>query len=93
MDENNNQEQKQENQNIVSQTNNIEKKHVEKPKERKPGLIAKLINTIKQYQRVLYVAQKPDKQEFMSSLKISLIGITILGVIGYIIFLIYNLVF
>ena len=39
MDENNNQEQKQENQNIVSQTNNIEKKHVEKPKERKPGLI------------------------------------------------------
>ncbi|OGI12313.1 protein translocase SEC61 complex subunit gamma [Candidatus Micrarchaeota archaeon RBG_16_36_9] len=46
----------------------------------------------KQYRRVLTVARKPDKEEFLMSAKITSSGIVFLGLIGFIIFLIYYLI-
>lgn len=58
--------------------------------------IKKLPNDIKekliQYRRVIRIARKPDKFEFISSAKITGLGILLIGVIGFIIYLIYNLI-
>lgn len=45
---------------------------------------------IEKIRRVLLVSSKPDKDEFMQSFKITGIGIVLIGVIGFIIFLIVN---
>ncbi|MBN2101384.1 MAG: protein translocase SEC61 complex subunit gamma [Candidatus Aenigmarchaeota archaeon] len=42
---------------------------------------------IKKYLRVLQVARKPSKEEFMASSKICVLGIVIIGIIGFLIFL------
>ena len=44
-----------------------------------PQIMAKL----KEYKRVIQVARKPGKDEFMSSGKICVIGIILIGVIGF----------
>jgi len=44
------------------------------------------------YKRTIEVARKPDKEEFVRSAKVTLIGITLIGVIGFILFVLYNLV-
>lgn len=46
-----------------------------------PNILAK----IKEYRRVVQVARKPSKDEFVSSGKICVIGILLIGVIGFII--------
>ncbi len=46
---------------------------------------------IERIRRVLLISSKPDKYEFRQSLKITGIGIIIIGVIGFIIFLIVQL--
>ena len=45
---------------------------------------------IEKIRRVLLVSSKPDKDEFMQSFKITGIGLLLIGVIGFIIFLIVN---
>ena len=60
--------------------------------ETKPGLGGRIKNKIKQYKRVLSVSHKPDKEEFTKSMKITGSGILFLGLIGFIIFLIYFLI-
>jgi protein transport protein SEC61 subunit gamma-like protein len=42
------------------------------------------LNFIKQCQRVLHVAKKPDRTEYSNVAKITGIGIIIIGVIGFI---------
>ena len=42
---------------------------------------------IKKYLRVLQIARKPSKDEFSASAKICLIGLLIIGVIGFLIFI------
>ena len=42
-----------------------------------------------QYRRTIEVSRKPDKEEFSSSAKITGLGMTLIGAIGFIIFLIY----
>jgi protein transport protein SEC61 subunit gamma-like protein len=69
---------------------NIDEKHTEAIK--KPGLGSKIKEKLKQYKRVLTVARKPDKEEFILSAKITSGGIVFLGLIGFIIFLIYYLI-
>jgi len=59
---------------------------------KKPGLGNKIKEKLKQYRRVLSVARKPDKEEFLLSSKITGAGIIFLGLIGFVIFLIYYLV-
>lgn len=63
---------------------------VEKPKG--PNIFDKLKNKLANYQRVVSVASKPTKDEFISSSKITGFGIALIGVIGFIIFVIYYLV-
>ena len=48
-------------------------------------------NKIREYKRVLQIARKPGKEEFITSSKISALGIALIGFIGFIIFLVYIL--
>jgi protein translocase SEC61 complex gamma subunit len=59
---------------------------------KKPGIGGKIKDKLKQYRRVLSVAHKPDKEEMISSMKITGSGIAILGAIGFVIFLLYFLI-
>jgi protein transport protein SEC61 subunit gamma-like protein len=46
---------------------------------------------LREYLRVLHVARKPSKDEFLSAAKICSIGIVLLGFIGFVIFLAFVL--
>ena len=46
---------------------------------------------IEKIRRVLLVSSKPDKEEFMQSFKITGLGILLIGVIGFVIFLLINI--
>jgi protein translocase SEC61 complex gamma subunit len=48
----------------------------------------KFMEKIKEYFRVLKVAKKPEKDDMKSTLRNSLIGIGIIGLIGFIFYLI-----
>ena len=48
-------------------------------------------NKLREYRRVLQIARKPGKEEFVTSSKISALGIALIGFIGFIIFLVYIL--
>jgi len=65
-------------------------KKVEKPKGL--GIFGRLKNTLSNYKRVVEVARKPEKEEFISSAKITGSGIILIGAIGFIIFLLYFLI-
>ena len=66
------------------------KTKVEKPKG--PGLFSRLKGKLSQYKRVVSIARKPEKEEFVSSVKITGTGIILIGAIGFIIFLLYFLI-
>lgn len=55
-------------------------------------MISKITNFIQQARRVLLVSNKPDKHEFRQSVKITGAGIVLLGIVGFIIFLIIQLI-
>ena len=80
-----------------------QQQQVEQPKQEKPkfklfkkkegpGFSVKLKEKFAQYKRTIEVARKPGKEEFLYSAKITGIGIALLGVIGFVIFLVYRLV-
>ena len=64
--------------------------HVEK--EKKPGIFSRLTNRFIQYRRVLEIAIKPDRPELISSIKVTMLGIAMLGIIGFVIFLAYFII-
>ena len=47
--------------------------------------------TIRKYRRVLHIARKPSKDEFLNSSKISALGIGLIGLIGFVIFITFIL--
>lgn len=49
-------------------------------------------NIIERMRRILLVASKPDKDEYLQSAKITGIGVVLIGIIGFIIFLIVQLI-
>jgi len=51
-----------------------------------------LRNVIDRIRRVLLVSSKPDKDEFRLSAKITGLGILLIGIIGFIIFLIVQII-
>lgn len=51
----------------------------------KPGRIAQLKQFLKECLRVLKVTKKPDPAEFKMIIKASGLGITVIGMIGFII--------
>ncbi|MEM5812588.1 MAG: protein translocase SEC61 complex subunit gamma [Candidatus Aenigmatarchaeota archaeon] len=46
---------------------------------------------VRKYVRVMQIARKPGKDEFVSSSKICALGIAIIGFVGFIIFLVFIL--
>lgn len=78
-----------------------ESKPIEKPveekkeqvKEKKPGIFSRFASRLVRYRRVLEISKKPDKQELIGSIKVSLLGIGLIGIIGFVIFIAYFMVF
>lgn len=52
----------------------------------------KLTKFISDAKRVLIVSKKPGKEEFMSSFKITGIGLSIIGLVGLVTFLIFHFI-
>lgn len=48
---------------------------------------------IKETLRVIHITKKPTPQEYKSLLKVTAIGIAILGVLGFVVFLVKQLLF
>jgi len=48
-------------------------------------------STLRKYSRVLQIARKPGKDEFVSSSKICALGIVVIGLVGFAIFLVFIL--
>jgi protein transport protein SEC61 subunit gamma and related proteins len=55
------------------------------------GIFSGLRMFIQQCRRVLMVATKPDKEEFKLSSKITGIGLVVIGIIGFVLFMIFQL--
>ncbi|MDO5834968.1 MAG: protein translocase SEC61 complex subunit gamma [Methanobacterium sp.] len=51
-----------------------------------------MANFIKQCQRVLKVSKKPDREEYINVAKVTGIGIILIGVIGFIISIVGQLI-
>ena len=47
---------------------------------------------IKQCQRVLKVSKKPDREEYVNVAKVTAVGVIIIGVIGFVIILVAQLI-
>jgi protein transport protein SEC61 subunit gamma-like protein len=56
------------------------------------GIISKTKRFIRECVRVLKVTRKPDMVEFKGIVKISALGIAIIGAIGFAIFMTYTLI-
>ena len=54
--------------------------------------VGRIRRFIKESARVLHITKKPNKQEYLSLLKVTGIGISIIGAIGFIIFLLRQLI-
>lgn len=78
--------------NVQSEPQKEHKKEEKKEKPRGPSIFAKLKVRLESYKRVINVSRKPDRAEFLSSLKITGSGIVLVGLIGFVIFLVYFLV-
>jgi len=68
-----------------------EPKKEQKIEPGRPGFFSRIKNKISEYKRVVGIAKKPDKKEFVLSSKITGAGIIFIGLIGFIIFLVYYL--
>jgi protein transport protein SEC61 subunit gamma-like protein len=44
---------------------------------------------LRDYRRILQIARKPSKDEFVTSTKVTSIGLIIIGMIGFVIFLVF----
>jgi protein transport protein SEC61 subunit gamma-like protein len=47
------------------------------------GIPAKLINTLREFRRVIIVSRKPDMEEISTISKVAGIGIVVMGLIGF----------
>lgn len=55
-------------------------------------MIDKIKNFMSQIRRVLLISSKPDKEEFKQSAKITGIGMLIIGIVGFLVFMIFQLI-
>lgn len=44
---------------------------------------------LREYVRILQIARKPSKEEFVTEAKVTSAGLAVIGVIGFVIFLIF----
>ncbi|HIH14073.1 MAG TPA: protein translocase SEC61 complex subunit gamma [Nanoarchaeota archaeon] len=59
--------------------------------EIKSDITQKIVNTLKEYKRVIQITKKPDIEEFKTTVKASALGIAIIGAVGFIIAIIAQL--
>ena len=50
-----------------------------------------ITETLKRYLRVLQVARKPSKDEFFASSKICVLGLFLIGIIGFLVYAVFVL--
>lgn len=60
-------------------------------KEKALSLKNGIENRLKEYKRVIKIAEKPDREEFEMSAKVTGLGILIIGTIGFLFYLAANL--
>lgn len=71
----------------------VQKKEEHKEgKPKGPSIADKIKSRLANYKRVIDVSRKPTKEDFISSAKITGVGTVLIGVIGFIVFLVYYLV-
>ena len=68
------------------------KQEVKQEKPKRPSIFSRLKDKLIQYRRTMEIARKPDREEFVSSAKITGVGIALLGFIGFVIFLAYFII-
>jgi len=51
-----------------------------------------MIEVIERIRRILLIASKPDKSEYTQSAKITGLGFAVIGIIGFAIFMVFNLI-
>ncbi len=56
------------------------------------GLGSDIKNKLGQYHRVISVSKKPDREEFWSAAKVCGAGIAIVGLIGFVVYVLFRLV-
>jgi len=61
-------------------------------KEEKPTLLGKLKRFITECARVLKLTKKPDRNEFKTIVKVSGIGMAIIGIVGFLVHFIRELI-
>ncbi|MFX1256267.1 MAG: protein translocase SEC61 complex subunit gamma [Promethearchaeota archaeon] len=59
-------------------------------KKKKPSMYARFVDFVKNAKRILKIANKPSRKEYWLVFKICGIGLVILGVLSYIIQLIFT---
>ena len=59
-------------------------------KEKGPSIFSRLKDKLAQYRRTIEIARKPDKAEYLSSLRIITIGMAMIGIVGFVMFLIFQ---
>jgi protein transport protein SEC61 subunit gamma-like protein len=59
----------------------------------KPSLVLRIKNYLKESWRVLRVTKKPSMMEFKTIVKVSGLGIVVIGLIGFLISMVKQLVF
>jgi protein transport protein SEC61 subunit gamma-like protein len=59
----------------------------------KESRVKKIKRFLKETHRVLRITKKPNKEEFKTTVKVTGLGAAVIGVIGFIIFLIKQLLF
>ena len=59
-------------------------------KQKKPGLYDRLARFFKNSRRIIKIANKPKRKDYMLVFKICAIGMVILGVLSYIIQMIFS---
>ncbi|MFX0136144.1 MAG: protein translocase SEC61 complex subunit gamma [Candidatus Hodarchaeota archaeon] len=64
-------------------------KYTSNNKQKKPGLYERLTNFFQNSKRIIKIANKPKRKDYFLVFKICLIGIVLLGVVSYIIQLIF----
>lgn len=58
-----------------------------------PGKIKRTVeDKLREYRRVLKISEKPDREEFEMSAKVTGAGILIIGFIGFVFYLLSNLI-
>ncbi|UCD00553.1 MAG: protein translocase SEC61 complex subunit gamma [Promethearchaeota archaeon] len=65
-------------------------KYAKRSKQEKPGLYGRLTNFLQNTKRIIKVANKPKRKDYFLVFKICVIGLVLLGVVSYVIQLIFN---